>query len=179
MDQFKWVIAPSVGIAIATALISCKTQSAPLPASGSQPTSQEAPTTGKAPSTDTLAQVVAVVPQLQSEGQYTFRVTIASADTGCDQYANWWEVITADGDLLYRRILAHSHVDEQPFERSGDPVAIAADQSVIVRAHMEPDGYSSQAMKGTVADGFEPTALPEGFTADLATVAPQPNDCAF
>ncbi|MGA9190363.1 MAG: hypothetical protein WBZ24_01400, partial [Anaerolineales bacterium] len=56
------------------------------------------------------------------EGAFTFAVEIASPDTGCDRYADWWEVVTPNGDLLYRRILLHSHVDEQPFARSGGPV---------------------------------------------------------
>ena len=67
-------------------------------------------------------------------GAYQFAVEIASPDTGCEQYADWWEVVSQDGQLLYRRILLHSHVDEQPFTRSGGPVEVAADELVYVRA---------------------------------------------
>ena len=36
---------------------------------------------------------------------YTFAVTVRSPDTGCDRYANWWEVVAEDESLVYRRIL--------------------------------------------------------------------------
>ncbi len=110
-------------------------------------------------------------------GDYTFSVTVESPDTGCEQYADWWEVVSADGtELVYRRILAHSHVDEQPFTRSGGPVAIAADSTVVVRAHMNNTGYGGQVLRGTVADGFSETDLPEEFGAEIDEASP---DCGF
>ncbi|MGF1574893.1 MAG: hypothetical protein ACFCU9_02945 [Cyanophyceae cyanobacterium] len=124
------------------------------------------------------AEVIAV----ESSGDplaYQFVVTIESPDTGCDQYANWWEVLTPEGELLYRRILFHSHVDEQPFTRSGGAVAISPEQEVIVRAHMDPDGYGVQAMKGTVAEGFEVVELPLDFAVDVASQDPVHPGCAF
>lgn len=112
-------------------------------------------------------------------GNYTFAVTIESPDTGCEQYADWWEVVTPEGNLIYRRILAHSHVDEQPFQRSGGPVAVQPNQTVIVRAHMHPFGYGAQAMQGRVEGGFEAVTLSPDFAADLANAEPQPQGCAF
>ena len=67
---------------------------------------EEAPT-----ESDVLANIVSV----DVSASFVFSVGIASPDTGCDQYANWWEVVTPGGTLLYRRILAHSHITEQPF----------------------------------------------------------------
>ena len=110
---------------------------------------------------------------------YTFAVTVSSPDTGCNRYADWWEVVTPEGELIYRRVLLHSHVDEQPFERTGGQVNITPEQPVIVRVHMSPDGYSNSAQQGTVASGFSEVTLPENFASDLATVEPLPENCAF
>ncbi len=109
----------------------------------------------------------------------TFRVTIRSPDVGCAQYANWWEVLRSDGTLVYRRILGHSHVDEQPFTRSGGPVSLAPDEVVWVRAYMLPGGYGGAAMKGSLQGGIAAAELPAEFAKDLATAAPQPTGCAF
>ena len=114
-----------------------------------------------------------------SINDYTFSVTLKSPDTGCDQYANWWEVISPGGDLIYRRILGHSHVNEQPFTRSGGVVSITNDQEVIVRVHMNNIGYSSNAMKGSATNGFKPVILDRDFAIDLETSEPQPSGCAF
>lgn len=114
-----------------------------------------------------------------SPGAYQFAVEVASPDTGCDQYADWWEVVSEDGQLLYRRILLHSHVNEQPFVRSGGPVDISADMTVYVRAHLNTNGYGGQVLKGTVQDGFLPVEVEAVFGSDLERVPPQPEDCAF
>ncbi|MFB6286013.1 MAG: discoidin domain-containing protein [Candidatus Bipolaricaulia bacterium] len=132
--------------------------------------------------TDAEATVAADVVDVSTRGEpgdYTFEVTVKSPDTGCDQYADWWEVLSTDGELLHRRILAHSHVNEQPFTRSGGPVAIDADETVIVRAHMNPTGYGGQAMRGSVDEGFQTAELPADFAADVEDEEPQPSGCAF
>jgi hypothetical protein len=110
---------------------------------------------------------------------YTFSVTLKSPDTGCEQYANWWEVISPDGKLIYRRILGHSHINEQPFTRSGGPVPISEDQEVIIRAHMNNTGYGVNAIKGSVKAGFKRVELDKDFAIDLETAEPQPSDCLF
>jgi len=113
------------------------------------------------------------------QGAYNFSVTISSPDEGCSQYADWWEVISQEGELFYRRILLHSHVDEQPFTRSGGPVSIDSETIVLVRAHMNPSGYGGLAMKGSVAGGFEPIELSEDFALNLAEIPPLPEGCNF
>ena len=110
---------------------------------------------------------------------YTFAVTIKSRDTGCDRYADWWEVITLEGELLYRRVLLHSHVDEQPFTRTGGTVEIAPTQPVIVRVHMSDSGYSPIARQGSVENGFTEVTLPANFAMSLADREPLANNCAF
>lgn len=113
------------------------------------------------------------------EDEYTFSVGIKSPDTGCTQYADWWEVISEDQQLVYRRILAHSHVSEQPFTRSGGPVAIKKDQIVYVRAHMNTSGYGTVVFKGSVESGFNKSTLDKTFASQLETAQPLPNGCAF
>lgn len=110
-------------------------------------------------------------------GAYTFRVTVSSPDTGCDGYADFWEVVTADGELLYRRVLEHSHVDEQPFTRSGGPVSAGPDDEVIVRAHFSPGGYAGVALSGTPSGEFTEVDLEDDFASQLASEAPQPPAC--
>lgn len=113
------------------------------------------------------------------ENNYTFSVTIDSPDKGCDQYADWWEIISEEEELIYRRILGHSHVDEQPFIRSGGLVNITTDQIVYIRAHMNNSGYGDVVYKGSIVTGFTEHILDTNFAKELATQAPLPNGCAF
>ena len=112
-------------------------------------------------------------------GTYQFTVGIRSPDTGCQQYADWWEVVSGDGKLLYRRVLLHSHVEEQPFTRSGGPVPIQSESMVWVRAHMNTSGYGGKAFKGSIKSGFTETDPGKDFAANLAYQPPLPNGCDF
>lgn len=110
---------------------------------------------------------------------YTLSVTIESPDTGCDQYADWWEVFTVDSTLIYRKILTHSHVDEQPFTRSGGIVDVGPDEFIYVRAHMNNLGYGTQVFSGTVREDLSIDTLLADYAASLSMVEPLPSDCAF
>ena len=112
-------------------------------------------------------------------GNYTFYVTVKSDETGCEQYADWWEVLSSDGQLIHRRILAHSHPTDQPFTRAGSPINIQDTDTVYVRAHMNKDGYSGDVFTGSVASGFlKATTVPD-FSDEIAAQQPLPTGCAF
>ena len=65
-----------------------------------------------------------------------FDVTVRHDDEGWQHYANRWEVLSPDGKILATRVLAHPHVNEQPFTRSLADVRIPDGLSeVVVRAH--------------------------------------------
>lgn len=176
--MFRSRTAIAISLLLSLAIVGCAPETPDASNSASTPETVSPTNDETTPDLDG-AVVTAVETTPQNGDEYTFSVTIESPDTGCDQYANWWEVISEDGALLYRRILAHSHVNEQPFERSGGPVAIAPDQTVIVRAHMHPDGYGTQAMQGSPDTGFQTTTLAPDFAAALAEADPQANDCTF
>ncbi|MEP2944370.1 MAG: hypothetical protein ABJM86_04495 [Hyphomicrobiales bacterium] len=81
------------------------------------------------------ADVTAVDVEAAGSGKWRFNVTVRHADTGWEHYANGWEVVGPDGTVLGKRVLAHPHVEEQPFTRSG-LIDIPADISkVTVRAN--------------------------------------------
>ena len=114
-----------------------------------------------------------------NENNYNISVGISSPDKGCSQYANWWEVVSENGNLIYRRILGHSHVNEQPFVRSGGPVKINKDQIIIIRLHMNNTGYSLNAYKGSVSQGFSAFKTITDFAKTLENKSPLPTGCAF
>lgn len=70
-------------------------------------------------------------------------VTLEHDDTGWDDYADGWRVELADGTVLGTRVLAHPHVDEQPFTRALAGVGIPAGTSDIhIRARTSRTGWA-------------------------------------
>ena len=114
-----------------------------------------------------------------AEGSYTFSVKVESYDKGCEYFANWWEVLREDGSLVYRRILFHSHVSEQPFTRSGGSVNIKEDEVVYIRAHMNHNGYGPNQFVGSVAKGFSEVAVNKVIESSIELQEPQEQGCAF
>ena len=110
---------------------------------------------------------------------YQISVTLLHADTGWDHYANRWDVLDEDGNVLGTRVLAHPHVNEQPFTRSGGRVNIGPEDVVYVRAHMNNLGYGTDVYRGTEANGFAADTLAPDHAEHLATEEPLPAGCAF
>ncbi len=74
-----------------------------------------------------------------------FSVTLEHADTGWEHYANQWDVVSLEGELIKSRVLYHPHVDEQPFTRSLAGVSIPKSiKQVKIRARDLKHGYSSR-----------------------------------
>ncbi|OOY33997.1 hypothetical protein [Solemya velum gill symbiont] len=83
-------------------------------------------------------------------GLYTFHVSLLHGDTGWDHYANKWDVIDSDGNVLGTRVLHHPHENEQPFTRSLAGVAIPEGvRSVTIRGYdsVHADGGVTMSVK--------------------------------
>lgn len=77
-----------------------------------------------------------------SSSGWTFNVTLTHAETGWDDYADGWRVETEAGEVLGTRMLAHPHVNEQPFTRSLSGIAVPdGTTSVWIRARTSADGW--------------------------------------
>jgi hypothetical protein len=97
------------------------------------------------------ADVIEVNMMRSGDNTYRLDVTVRHADDGWKHYANKWEVTAPDGTILGTRILAHPHVDEQPFTRSLGGVKIHEDiNEVIVRAHDLVHGYGGKTVTVTM-----------------------------
>ena len=91
------------------------------------------------------ADVLEVKAKQSSNKTWTFHVKVQHADEGWDHYANRWEILSPDGKILGTRVLAHPHVQEQPFTRSLSGVVLPkAITKVIVRAHDSVHKYGGK-----------------------------------
>jgi hypothetical protein len=89
---------------------------------------------------------------LASDGSWTFHVTVRHPDTGWEDYADGWDIVTANGTVLksndddpFTRLLLHPHENEQPFTRSQSGIRVPEGVSkVTVRAHDIVDGFGGR-----------------------------------
>lgn len=76
-----------------------------------------------------------------------FSVTVQHADEGWDHYADNWEVLDREGNVLGTRELAHPHVREQPFTRSLGGVEIPEGiTEVVIRARDSVHGNGGKEL---------------------------------
>ena len=93
------------------------------------------------------ADIVDAVVTGEASGTYRFEVTVRSADTGEEKYADLWEVRAPDGTVLGRRVLTHPHVDEQPFTRSQGGIIIPdAVTEVTIVARDTVEGFCGEPL---------------------------------
>ena len=86
--------------------------------------------------------------KVECSASCTSSVTLEHSDEGWDHYANQWDVVTLDGQLLKSRVLFHPHENEQPFTRSLSGVKIpAGTKAVKIRAKDSKHGYSKQEFR--------------------------------
>jgi hypothetical protein len=110
-----------------------------------------------------------------TDGTWTFHVTVQHPDTGWDDYADGWDVLTPDSTVLkpdsdspFTRLLLHPHVNEQPFTRSQSSIVIPSGVTQVrVRAHDLVDGYGGRevsvdltAPSGPDFEVVHPTSAP-------------------
>lgn len=97
------------------------------------------------------ADVLEVDVQPSTGNIFSFDVTVQHADEGWDHYADAFEVLDPDGNILATRTLYHPHVNEQPFERSLGNVTIPYGiDEVTVRARDSVHGYGGAEITVTV-----------------------------
>jgi hypothetical protein len=103
-----------------------------------------------------LADVLFVRARLQTDGTWGFDVTVQHEDSGWEHYADRWEVLTSEGQVLATRVLTHPHVNEQPFTRSQSGIVIPEGVTQVqVRAPDLVHGYGGHevVVNLTVAQG--------------------------
>jgi hypothetical protein len=92
-----------------------------------------------------FAQVEFVRAVQAADGTWRFDVTVRHNDQGWDHYADLWQVVDLQDNLLGERILLHPHDTEQPFTRSQSGISIPADVTrVVVQAKCNVHDFGGQ-----------------------------------
>jgi len=77
-----------------------------------------------------------------TSGKARVDVTLLHGDTGWDHYADGWDILDSNKQLIATRVLHHPHESEQPFTRSLRSVALPAGAAFIyIRGHDKVHGY--------------------------------------
>lgn len=134
-------------------------ESTPVPRKKQTPSPESSPTTEASESVQVAAKqgdvrhanadVLHVRAVQARDGSWTFHVTVHHPDTGWEDYADGWDVITDRGEILkkssagaFTRLLLHPHENEQPFTRNQGGIVVPEDVTrLTVRAHDIVDGF--------------------------------------
>ncbi len=73
-------------------------------------------------------------------------VTLKHADSGWDHYADDWRIVDANGKVIANRVLAHPHIDEQPFTRSQSHIRLPDSGVIYLEAHDKRHGWARQRL---------------------------------
>ena len=122
------------------------------------------------------ADVLAVKAVQEKDGTWAFDVTVHHADEGWKHYANGWEVVGPDGNVIAKRKLHHPHVEEQTFTRLMRHIVIPEEvTTVTVRAHDLVHGYGGkeETVQLTRRSSKEPSPT---VTASAPSVSPTKAD---
>lgn len=132
--------------------------SIPADQSDSDGTTTEARTVDPPVSSTTVAQTEAPTGELcasvvgaeatRNGDTWTFALTVRSDDISATEFGDSWELRTLDGEVLATRVLAHEHINEQPFTRSMSGIVIPDGiKTVIGVAHHNVGGYCGETLE--------------------------------
>ena len=105
------------------------------------------------------AHVLFVEATQESGDAWTFSVTVKHDDKGPNHWVDWWRVRTPEGRELGRRVLLHSHEDEQPFTRDERIRIPPSVRIVVIEAHDKVHGLGGATV---TVDLTKPAG--QGFT---------------
>jgi hypothetical protein len=154
---------------IVLGLAGCGLESTPTPTPAPTAAPTDAPTAIPTPTEarqgDGNANVLYVRAEEAADGTWTFAVTVEHPDTGWEDYADGWDVVTPDGTVLktnpddeFTRVLLHPHEAEQPFTRNQSGIAIPEGVTEVrVRAHDIVDGYGGQEVLVDLTESSGPS----------------------
>jgi hypothetical protein len=154
-----WSVILLIGLVLVTA---CQSTATPTPKPTAMPTptlpAETAITPTTVPSSASAgeraanADVLFVRAVQALDGDWTFHVTVQHPDSGWEDYADGWDVLTPNGSVLkpdpdspFTRLLLHPHENEQPFTRSQSGIVLPDGVTrVRVRTHDLVDGYGGR-----------------------------------
>jgi hypothetical protein len=124
----------------------------PQPTATARPQPTDTPAPASPTKSAANADVLFVRAVQSADGAWTFHVTVEHPDTGWEDYADGWDVLTPDDTIIkpdpdspFTRLLLHPHENEQPFTRSQTGIVIPPDVTQVrVRAHDLVDGYGGR-----------------------------------